>query len=101
MRPRCCQALYLVVVAGRGAEESTAWRHPNDLIALCQEGAGELAGLFSGKQRGGSWSGHAVLPQALLGGDPLTLVRSIKAAVFSGAVAADPRPAPAFSTAPP
>src|SRR3954447_12873740 len=99
MRPRCCQALYLVVVAGRGAEESTAWRHPSDLIALCQEGAGELAGPFSGQQNRSSRSGHALLAEALLGDDPLAIVSSIEAAVLAGALPADLGRALAYAAA--
>ena len=32
------------MVAARGAEESTAWRQPVDLVALCEEAAGRTAG---------------------------------------------------------
>ncbi|HZY14245.1 MAG TPA: Rieske (2Fe-2S) protein [Beijerinckiaceae bacterium] len=92
-------SLVPVVVAGRGAEESTAWRHPSDLIALCQEGAGELAGLFAGKQSGSSWSDHAVLAEALLGDDPLAIVSSIEAAVLAGALPADLGRALAYAAA--
>src|SRR5262249_9671499 len=35
------------MVAARGAEESTAWRQPVDLVALCEEAASELPGLFA------------------------------------------------------
>ena len=34
------------MVAARGAEETTAWRHPVDLVALCEEAAAELPELF-------------------------------------------------------
>jgi hypothetical protein len=33
------------MVAARGAEEATAWRHPVDLIALCEESAEQLSDL--------------------------------------------------------
>ena len=32
------------MVAARGAEESTAWRQPVDLVALCEEAASQAAG---------------------------------------------------------
>ena len=35
------------MVAARGAEETTAWRHPVDLVALCDESAAEFSS-FSG-----------------------------------------------------
>ena len=34
------------MVAARGAEETTAWRHPVDLVALCEESAAELRRAF-------------------------------------------------------
>src|SRR3954464_10341491 len=36
-----------VLVEAQGAEESSAWHHPIDLVTLCQEVAGELSGLFA------------------------------------------------------
>ena len=59
-----------------------------DLIALCQEGAGELAGGFIG-QPGPSWSDHAALAERLLGDDPVAIVGALKAAVRAGASPAD------------
>jgi nitrite reductase/ring-hydroxylating ferredoxin subunit len=53
-------SLVPVLAAGQSAEEATAWRSPVDLIALCQAGAEELAGVFTG-QPGRSWVDHAVL----------------------------------------
>ena len=35
------------MVAARGAEESTAWRQPVDLVALCEEAASQLPELFA------------------------------------------------------
>src|SRR5712671_726838 len=35
------------MVAARGAEESTAWRQPEDLVILCQTTAAELPSLFA------------------------------------------------------
>jgi hypothetical protein len=36
------------IVAARGAEESTAWRQPVDLVALCDEAASQLPEVFAG-----------------------------------------------------
>jgi hypothetical protein len=77
-----------VLAAGRDAEESTAWRSPVDLIALCQEGAGELAGIFIG-ERGRSESDHAALVECLLGDDPVAIVGALKVAARAGASPAD------------
>src|SRR5438445_251636 len=74
--------------AGRGAEESTGWRSPMDLVALCQEGAGELADVFTG-QPGRPWSDHAVLADGLLGDDPAAIVGALTAAARAGASPAD------------
>jgi hypothetical protein len=41
------------MVAARGAEESTDWRQPVDLIALCEEAASQLPELFA--------AGHGVV----------------------------------------
>jgi hypothetical protein len=39
------------IVAARGAEESTAWRQPDDLVALCGKAVAELPGLFAAAPR--------------------------------------------------
>src|SRR5205823_8913517 len=53
------------MVAARGAEESTAWRQPIDLIVLCHKAATELSDLFA-TARAGAWSDHAALARVLL-----------------------------------
>jgi nitrite reductase/ring-hydroxylating ferredoxin subunit len=75
------------MVAARGAEESTAWRQPIDLIALCDEAASELPQLFAGGVH--AWSDHAELARELLGDDPVKIVDAIKAAIQNGAAPAD------------
>jgi nitrite reductase/ring-hydroxylating ferredoxin subunit len=77
------------MVAARGAEESTAWRQPIDLIALCAEAAAELPGLFATRPNGHGWSDHPALAQALLGDDPTAIMDALKAAIRAGAVASD------------
>ena len=77
------------MVAARGAEESTAWRQPVDLVALCEDSTSELAGLFAPGRGSGKWSGHAALAQELLGEDPDRIVAAFKEAIRAGAAPAD------------
>ena len=76
------------MVAARGAEESTAWRQPADLVALCHKTANELSGLFAAA-RVGAWSDHAALARMLLCDDPVAIMDALKAAVRAGAVPSD------------
>lgn len=77
------------MVAARGAEESTAWRQPVDLVALCEESTSELANLFGAGRGSRDWSGHAALAQELLGDDPARIVDALKEAIRAGAAPAD------------
>jgi len=77
------------MVAARGAEESTAWRQPVDLIALCQSTAAELPGLFAAARDGVRWSEHAALARTLLGDEPVAIMGALKAAVRAGAAPRD------------
>src|SRR5215468_4625969 len=77
------------MVAARGAEESTAWRQPVDLTALCAEAAAELPGLFASRADKQAWSDHAALGHALLGDDPFAIIDAIKGAIVDGAQATD------------
>lgn len=77
------------MVAARGAEETTAWRHPVDLAALCEETAVELRDLITTARRSDRWSNHAKLAAALLGDDARTILAALKAAVLAGACPAD------------
>jgi nitrite reductase/ring-hydroxylating ferredoxin subunit len=77
------------MVAARGAEESTAWRQPVDLIALCADVAAELPGLFAARPNVHGWSDHAALAHALLGDDPVAIMGALKAAILGGASAID------------
>ncbi|MBO0734146.1 MAG: Rieske (2Fe-2S) protein [Methylocapsa sp.] len=76
------------MVAARGAEESTEWRQPIDLVALCDEAASQLPGLFAAGRGACGWSGHAPLARELLGDDPALIVDAIKAAVRASAAPA-------------
>jgi hypothetical protein len=87
-----CAVLPTVVgqmVAARGADESTAWRQPVDLIALCAEVGAELPGLFAARPNNHGWSDHATLAQALLGDDPTAIMDALKVAILAGAAPAD------------
>ena len=77
------------MVAARSAEETTAWRHPVDLVALCDESAAEFPELFRAARRSDSWSDHAHLSAALLGDDANAIMTALKAAVRAGASPAD------------
>ena len=77
------------MVAARGAEESTAWRQPADLIALCAEVAAELPGLFAARRDVRGWLDHAALAQALLGDDPKAIMAALKAEILAGAAGTD------------
>ncbi|MFL5284723.1 MAG: Rieske (2Fe-2S) protein [Rhodopila sp.] len=77
------------MVAARGAEESTAWRQPIDLIVLCEEAVGQLPELFAAGGRMHCWSDHAALARELLGDDPAGIIDALKEAVRAGAAPAD------------
>jgi nitrite reductase/ring-hydroxylating ferredoxin subunit len=77
------------MVAARGAEEATTWRHPVDLVALCGEADGQLPELFAAGHGIRGWSEHAVLARDLLGDDPTAIIDALKAAIRAGAAPAD------------
>jgi nitrite reductase/ring-hydroxylating ferredoxin subunit len=73
------------MVEARGAEESTAWRQPDDLVALCDKAESELVDLFRAGQAMHDWSEHLALTRELLGDDPVRIIDALKAAVRAGA----------------
>src|SRR4051812_23490124 len=77
------------MVAARGADETTAWRHPVDLVTLCEETATDLRALFRTPRGPGRWSDHPALSAPLLGDDARTILAAPKAAVLAGASPAD------------
>jgi nitrite reductase/ring-hydroxylating ferredoxin subunit len=77
------------MAAARGAEESTAWRQPVDLVALCEEAASQLPDLFAAARGVDGWSDHAALARELLGDDPARIVDALKAAIRASAAPAD------------
>jgi hypothetical protein len=72
------------MVAARGADESTQWRQPVDLVALCERAATELPTLFTVGRDRGPWLKHTELAQLLLGDDPSAIIASLKAAISGG-----------------
>jgi nitrite reductase/ring-hydroxylating ferredoxin subunit len=77
------------LVAARGAEESTAWRQPVDLIALCEEATTQLSKLFAVGFRVHDWSEHTALVGALLSDDPREIIDALKQAIQMGAAPTD------------
>ena len=77
------------MVAARGAEESTEWRQPIDLVTLCDEAAGELPVLFAAGHGVRDRSDHSALAGELLGDDPHGIIDAIKAAIAAGAAPSD------------
>jgi hypothetical protein len=77
------------MVEARGAEESTAWRQPDDLVALCDKAESELLDLFRAGHGMHGWSEHVPLTRELLGDDPVKIIEAVKAAVRAGASPSD------------
>jgi hypothetical protein len=77
------------MVAARGAEESTAWRQPVDLVALCDEAASQLPELFAAGRGVHGWSDHAALARELLDDDPAKIFDALKVAVRAALQTAD------------
>ncbi len=77
------------MTSAQGAEELTEWRQPADLIALCDEPASELSGLFRASPRFEGGSRHTALAGDLLGDDPTTIIAAIGTAIRGGAAPSD------------
>ncbi len=87
------------MAAARGAEESTAWRQPIDLIALCEQAALELPRLVAGRGNASCWSDHAMLSESLLADDPAAIIDALTAAARAGASPPDLGRALAYAAA--
>ena len=83
----------------RGAEESTSWRQPVDLIALCDSAALELPALLAAGPGAGQWSEHAELAEHLLGEEPTAIIDALLSAARAGACLADLGKALAYAAA--
>jgi hypothetical protein len=77
------------MVAARGAEESTSWRQPEDLVSLCQTTVAELPSLFAAGRGRERWLDHAALAHLLLGDDAVAIMAALKAAIRAGASPTD------------
>ncbi|MEX3809958.1 Rieske 2Fe-2S domain-containing protein [Paraburkholderia sp. BR13439] len=87
------------MVSARGAEESTAWRQPLDLVAMCDEAASQISNLFAAGRSVQGWSDHAALALELLSDDPARIIDSLKEAIRAGAASADLGQALAYGAA--
>ena len=83
----------------RGAEESTAWRQPVDLVALCQGPALELTRLLAKNRAARRWSDHVLFAERLLADDPVAIIDALKTAARAGASPADLGRALAYAAA--
>jgi hypothetical protein len=77
-----------------------AWRHPVDLVPLCEAAFAALSNLLArGANQRGNWRAHTALAQALLGEDPETIVAALQAAIAEGAAPTDLSRALAYAAA--
>jgi nitrite reductase/ring-hydroxylating ferredoxin subunit len=77
------------MVEARGADETSAWRQPVDLIGLLEAASAMLPPLFAERRANGAWDGHAALTDRVLGDDPATILADLREAIRAGASLAD------------
>ncbi|HXZ17080.1 MAG TPA: Rieske (2Fe-2S) protein [Roseiarcus sp.] len=77
------------MTAARGAEESTEWRQPVDLVVVCAEAEERLVDLLASGRAVEGWSDHAALAGALLGDDPFAIVAALEEAAGAGVASVD------------
>jgi hypothetical protein len=71
-------------------EESNAWRHPVDLVAILEDAFEELPGaMATGRPRRGAWADRAALISVLLGEDAQAVAGALLDALRAGATEAD------------
>jgi nitrite reductase/ring-hydroxylating ferredoxin subunit len=88
------------MTAARGGEETNPWRHPVDLVRLCEAAFAELPDwLARGGAGRGRWRTHVDLAEELLGDDPAAIVAALRAAISEGATPADLGRALAYAAA--
>jgi nitrite reductase/ring-hydroxylating ferredoxin subunit len=88
------------LVSARGGEELNAWRHPLDLVGLCEAASAKLPdSLAAGRVERGGWRSHAQLARELLIDDPEAVIAALAAALRAGATAADLGRALAYAAA--
>jgi hypothetical protein len=77
------------MVAARGADESTEWRQPVDLVALCAKASADLPVAFAAGRDRGPWLKHTELTQNLLCDNPGRIIAALQTAVSEGTSLAD------------
>ena len=89
-----------LLTSARGAEERNAWRHPDDLIALCANATNEAsAAIAAGRDRRGAWKGAAALAETLLGDSAHDALHALVTAVGDGAAPSELGGALAYANA--
>ena len=74
------------LASSRGGEESSAWRHPIDLIPPLRETEDKLPRLIE-QGRGRQWRAAAAFDDVLLGEDPIAIIDALCEAFAQGAKA--------------
>ena len=78
-------SLVLGYAEAQRMEESNAWRHPADLVAILEDAFEDVpAALEAGLTRRGAWAGRDDLISLLLGDDPQTIAEGLLAALRAG-----------------
>lgn len=81
-------------------EESNEWRHPVDLVKICEGAFDALPrALEAGRDHRGQWDGRAALVPVLLGEDPQAIADSLLEALRKGAGEVDLAGAVAYAAA--
>jgi nitrite reductase/ring-hydroxylating ferredoxin subunit len=76
------------IAAGSRQEESNAWRHPIDLVAIVEAAFPAIpAAVEAGSARHGAWRGRQELAGIVLGDDPRATAEALLAALRAGATA--------------
>ena len=75
------------MTSARGAEESTNWHHPVEIVAPLRALERDLGTLLAGP-RDSAWQCGEALPATLLGDDPIAIVDRLRDALADGAPAA-------------
>jgi nitrite reductase/ring-hydroxylating ferredoxin subunit len=88
------------LASARGAEESTAWRHPIDLVSLAADVAAEFPSAIAiGARSARRWEGTIALAEAFLGDTPGAIGQAMIDAIAEGAAPPDLGRALAYAAA--
>lgn len=78
------------IAQGSRQEESNAWRHPIDLVALLETAFPQIEhALETGREQRGNWHGRDELVQQLLADDPQATIMALLDALRAGASAVE------------